>query len=223
MELPHPAVARLAALAVVVAVALAACAALAPAAHAADLNRPPSLTEPPRFFEHSAREIERIAARAEKVKEAVKDGPLQPSAYTKGLGRWQVSWFRHGQEIVQVQVDDRSGAIVEQWSGDQVAWSMARGYAGAFGRKLNAPYVWIPLCVLFLAPFLDFRRPFRLLHLDLLVLLAFGASHYFFNRGEIGVSVPLAYPVLLYLLARVLFAAFRPRRPSGAARAARVR
>ena len=24
---------------------------------------------------------------------------------------------------------------------------MARGYPGAFGRKLNAPYVWIPLCV----------------------------------------------------------------------------
>jgi hypothetical protein len=213
VELPHRAVARLAALAV--AVALVACAALSPAAHAADLNRPPTLTQPPRLFEHSAREIERIAARAGKVRKAVKDGPLQPSAYTKGLGRWQVSWFRDGKEIVQVQVDDRTGAIVEQWSGDQVAWSMARGYPGAFGRKLNAPYVWIPLCVLFLLPFLDFRRPFRLLHLDLFVLLAFGASHYFFNRGEIGVSAPLAYPVLLYLLARVLFAAFRPRRPSG--------
>ena len=213
MELPHRAVARLAAL--VVAAALVACAALAPAAHAADLNRPPSLTQPPRFFDHSARQIERIARRADKVREAMKDGPLRPSAYTKGLGRWQVSWFRGDREIVQVQVDDRTGAIVEQWSGDQVAWSMARGYPGAFGRKLNAPYVWIPLCVLFLLPFLDARRPFRLLHLDLLVLLAFGASHYFFNRAEIGVSVPLAYPVLLYLLARVLFAAFRPRRPSG--------
>jgi Glycosyltransferase family 87 len=213
VELPHRAVARLVALAV--AVALVACAALSPAAHATDLNRPPTLTQPPPLFEHSAREIERIAARADKVREAVKHGPLQPSAYTKGLGRWQVSWFRDGKEIVQVQVDDRTGAIVEQWSGDQVAWSMARGYPGAFGRKLNAPYVWIPLCVLFLLPFLDFRRPFRLLHLDLLVLLAFGASHYFFNRGEIGVSAPLAYPVLLYLLARVLFAAFRPRRPAG--------
>ena len=105
-----------------------------------------------------------------------------------------------------MQVDDRSGAMLEQWTGDQVAWTMARGYAGAFGRKLNAPYVWIPLCVLFLAPFVDFRRPFRLLHLDLLVLLGFGVSHCFFNRGEIGVSVPLVYPVLLYLLARVLFA-----------------
>ncbi|HKP21568.1 MAG TPA: hypothetical protein VJT68_08615, partial [Thermoleophilaceae bacterium] len=212
MELPHRAVARLAALAV----ALVAFAAAAPAAHAADLDRPSSLTEPPRFFERSAREVERIAARAEKVQEAVREGPLRPAAYTKGLGRWQVSWFRDGREIVQVQVDDRSGAIVEQWSGDQVAWSMARGYPGAFGRKLNAPYVWIPLCVLFLLPFLDVRRPFRLLHLDLLVLLAFGASHYFFNRGEIGVSAPLVYPVLLYLLARVLLAAFRPRRPAGA-------
>jgi len=212
VELPHRAVARLAALAL----ALVAFAALPAAASAAsDLQRPASLTKPPRFYEHSAREAERIAARAEKVKEAVKDGPLQPAAYTKGVGHWQISWFRDGKEVVQVQVDDRSGAIVEQWSGDQVAWTMARGYPGAFGRKLNAPYVWLPLCLLFVAPFVDVRRPFRLLHLDLLVLLAFGVSHWFFNRGEIGVSAPLAYPVLLYLLGRVLFAAYRPRRPAG--------
>jgi hypothetical protein len=92
---------------------------------------------------------------------------------------------------------------------------MARGYPGAFGRKLNRPYVWLPLCVLFLLPFVDFRRPLRLLHLDLIVLLGFGASHVFFNRGEIGVSAPLVYPVLLYLLVRVLLAAFRPRRSAG--------
>ena len=213
MELPHRAVARLAALAL--ALALLACAAVPAAASAADLQHPESLTQPPRGYELSAREVQRIAARADKVQEAVKDGALQPAAYMKGPGRWQVSWFRDGDEIVQVQVDDRTGAVLEQWSGYQVAWSMARGYPGAFGRKLNAPYVWIPLCLLFIAPFVDVRRPFRLLHLDLLVLLAFGASHYFFNRGEIGVSAPLAYPVLLYLLARVLFAAFRPRRPAG--------
>ncbi len=211
MELPHRAVARLAA----VALALAGCAVVPATAAAAELERPSSETKPPRFFERSARDVERIASGAEKVREARDDGPLQPTAYTKGPGRWQVSFFRDKKEVVQVQVDDRSGAVVEQWSGDQVAWTMARGYAGAFGRKLNAPYVWIPLCVLFLLPFVDVRRPFRLLHLDLLVLLAFGVSHYFFNRGEIGVSAPLAYPVLLYLLGRVLFAAFRPRRPAG--------
>ena len=138
--------------------------------------------------------MERIAARADKVREARRDGPLAPTAYTRGAGRWQVSFFRDKREVVQVSVDDRSGAILEQWSGHQVAWRMARGYSGAFGRKLNAPYVWIPLCLLFLLPFVDFRRPLRLLHLDLLVMLGFGASHVFFNRGEIGLSVAARLP-----------------------------
>ncbi|HEX5895594.1 MAG TPA: glycosyltransferase 87 family protein [Thermoleophilaceae bacterium] len=215
MELPHRALARLSLAALLVGAALLAAAALPAGAAAADLQRPASETKPPRFFERSARDAERIAARADKVRAARRDGALDPTAYTKGVGRWQVSYFRNGREVVQVQVDDRSGAVIEQWSGDQVAWTMARGYPGAFGRKLNAPYVWIPLCVLFLAPFVDVRRPLRLLHLDLLVLLAFGVSHVFFNRGEIGVSAPLVYPVLLYLLVRVLLAAFRPRRSAG--------
>ena len=32
---------------------------------------------------------------------------------------------------------------------------------GAFGRKVNSPWIWIPLCVLFVAPFVDSRRPLR--------------------------------------------------------------
>jgi hypothetical protein len=184
-------------------------------AAAQDPQLPKSQTEPPRFFERSAREAEGIAGRAEKVREARRDGPLDPTAYTRGTGRWQVSFFRNGDEVVQVLVDDGSGEVLEQWDGDQVAWRMARGYSGAFGRKLNAPWVWIPLCLLFVLPFLDFRRPFRLLHLDLLVLVGFGISHVFFNRGDIGVSVPLVYPVLLYLLVRVLLAGFRPRERPG--------
>ena len=186
--------------------------ALPGAAAAQEPKLPSSQTEPPPSFQRSAAEVKRIAARAEKVQA---ERGLAPSAYTRGAGRWQVSFFRDGSEIVQVHVDDRSGRIVEQWSGDQVAWRMARGYPGAFGRKLNAPYVWLPLCLFFLLPFLDFRRPLRLLHLDLLVLLGFGVSHVFFNRGEIGLSVPLVYPVLLYLLARTLWAGLRPRERTG--------
>jgi Glycosyltransferase family 87 len=209
VELPHRALARLSAAALCAALAAVL---LAPqAAGAAQLERPKSQTEPPRFYERSAREATRIASRAGKVRAERRRGALDPTAYTKGAGRWQVSFFRDGDEVVQVQVDDRSGAILEQWTGYQVAWTMARGYEGAFGRKLNAPYVWIPLCLLFLAPFVDLRRPLRLLHLDLLVLLGFGLSHVFFNRGEIGVSVPLVYPMLVYLLARVLYAGLRPR------------
>jgi hypothetical protein len=185
--------------------------ALAPAAGAAELRQPASETKPPRFFRLSAKQATGIADRAGKVRGERRRGALDPSAYTKGVGRWQVSYFRRGREVAQVHVDDRSGSVLEQWTGPQVAWNMARGYEGAFGRKLNAPYVWLPLCLLFLAPFVDPRRPFRLLHLDLLVLLAFGVSHVFFNRGEISTSVPLVYPVLLYLLVRGLAAGFRPR------------
>jgi hypothetical protein len=88
---------------------------------------------------------------------------------------------------------------------------MARGYPGAFGGVLNAPWVWIPLCAIFFFGLLDFRRLRRVAHLDLLVLLGFALSQFFFHRGEIGVSVPLAYPVLLYLLGRMLWIGFRGR------------
>jgi archaellum component FlaG (FlaF/FlaG flagellin family) len=180
-------------------------------AAAAELRQPASQTEPPRLFERSARQAIAIASDAGKVRVERREGRLEPTAYVKDPGHWQVSFFRDGDEVVQVLVDDSSGALLEQWTGHQIAWTMARGYEGAFGRKLNAPYIWLPLCALFMLPFLDLRRPFRLLHLDLAVMLAFGASHVFFNRGEIGVSVPLAYPVLVYLLIRVLLAGMRPR------------
>lgn len=181
-------------------------------AAAQELEQPRSDTVAPAGFRLTAGQATAIAARAEKVRaERPRHRRFEPTAYTRGAGEWQVSWFDDGDEVAQVRLDDRSGAIVEQWTGDQVAWTMARGYEGAFGRKLNAPYVWIPLCVLFLLPFLDPRRPLRVLHLDLLVLLGFGLSHLFFNRGEIGVSAPLVYPFLLYLLGRLLWVGLRPR------------
>ncbi|MGA2321162.1 MAG: hypothetical protein ABSG95_10555 [Solirubrobacteraceae bacterium] len=127
-------------------------------------------------------------------------------AYLKGPIHWQVSYFsRNGKkEIGQVIIDDLSGRVLEQWTGFQVAWTMARGYPGAFGRHVNALYIWLPLCVLFIGPFLNFRRPFSMLHLDLLVLLSFSISLAFFNHTHIYASVPLVYPPLLYLLARML-------------------
>ena len=55
--------------------------------------------------------------------------------------------------------------------------------------------------------------PLRLLHLDLLVLLSFSVSLAFFNHAHIYASVPLAYPPLLYLLARMLALLRRRARP----------
>ena len=126
-------------------------------------------------------------------------------AYLKGPTRWQVSYFsRKGKEIGQVIIADHNGKVLEQWTGFQIAWSMARGYPGAFGRHVNALYIWIPLCILFFLPFLDWRRPLRLLHLDLLVLLSFSVSLAYFNHAHIYASTPLVYPPLAYLVLRML-------------------
>jgi hypothetical protein len=145
-------------------------------------------------------------------RQTLRENPgLRPSATrNESSGDWEVGGFIGDEQLVQVVVDDRSGEVEESWTGYQVAWRMARGYPGAFGRTLNAPYVWLPLCAIFVLGLLDWRRPIRLVHLDLLVIVAgFGLSHYFFNRGEIGVSVPLAYPPLVYLFGRSLWLGFR--------------
>jgi len=138
-------------------------------------------------------------------------------AYLKGPVRWQVSFFskKGAKEIGQVIIADTSGRVLEQWTGFQIAWTMARGYPGAFGRHVNALYIWLPLCVLFLLPFIDPRRPFSLLHLDLLVLLSFSVSLAFFNHANIYASVPLTYPPLIYLLGRMLWLLRRRPRAGG--------
>jgi hypothetical protein len=171
----------------------------------ATLTRPASSTQPPRDHFLNARQAARIAAAEPKVREELrKHEGVSRRTFAKGPGRWQVSWYADDEEVVQAIVDEREGRAIEVWTGPQVAWQMARGLEGAFGRRVNSPFVWIPLMVAFFVPFFDPRRPLRLLHLDLLVLLSFSLSHVFFNRGEIHTSVPLVYPVLGYVLVRML-------------------
>ena len=113
----------------------------------------------------------------------------------------------------------RRGRVTEAWTGFQVALDDGP----RLPRRLRAqdqlavgldPAARSPSSL----PFLDPRRPLRMLHLDLLVLAGFGVSVAFFNDAQIGISVPLVYPLLVYLLARMLWIGLRARR--AAARAA---
>jgi len=169
---------------------------------------------PPQGHRLTARRVRAVADKIAKVRRARREYPgATREVFLKGAGRWQVSYFaktRPGaprKEIAQVLIDDHSGRVLEAWTDYQVPWSMARGYPGAFGRIVNAPWVWIPLAVLFVVPFL--RRPWGMLHLDLLALSALQASTAFFNAARIDVSVPLVYPLLAYLLARMLWIGLR--------------
>jgi Glycosyltransferase family 87 len=159
----------------------------------------------------SASQATRIANRDPKAIEERDKNPGLTSSPTMNDGNWEVGYFAGSKEVALVVVDPSTGAIREAWTGYQVAWKMARGYPGAFGHKLDAVYVFIPLCALFLLGLVDWRRPWRAANLDLFVLIGFGASFAFFNQGEIGVSVPLQYPPLVYLLGRALWIGFRGR------------
>jgi hypothetical protein len=204
--------ARIAAACVVAALALLA----ASPARADDLVRPPSLDRPPEGYRLTGEQAMRIADRAPNALAARRAHKrAYANVFQKSGSRWQVSYYDDpstNKEIAQVYVSDDTGRVTEDWTGPHVAWTMARGYPGAFGRKVNSPWVWIGLALLFVAPFVDPRRPLRVLHLDLAVLSAFGVSVAFFNDANIDVSVPLVYPLLLYLVGRMLWIGLRRNR-----------
>lgn len=132
--------------------------------------------------------------------------PTTTATYREETGTWLVkAWSGRAGQIAEAIVEDTSGRVAEAWTGPQVAWTMARGTQGAFGGGiLQRPVIWGALCLVFLVGLADLRRPLSARNLDLVALLAFSVSLAFFNRGEVFTSVPLAYPPLVYLLARAL-------------------
>ena len=184
------------------------------------LVEPGDEDRPPPGFELTPREAITIGDHTDIVRaERVESRAMEPTAYTRGPGRWEVKYFLAEDggrtEVAQVQIDDATGDVLEAWRDHQVETKLARGYEGAVGRSINSPWIWIPLCLLFVAPFVDPRRPLRLIHLDLLVIVGLSVSLFFFNRGEITASVPLTYPILGYLFMRLLITGMRPRSDPG--------
>lgn len=212
---------RLRARALCAAAALAAILALAPAALAQQDALVPQTVfperpnVPPPGFEISRNQAVRIADADPRVREERAEHPRMRETVVIPLYRdegpeFNVYYWESEEVLVDVYVDGVTGEVSEVWTGPRAGTLLARGEDPPLGRAMNRPYVWLGLALLFVGPFFDPRRPFRLLHLDLLVLLGFGISQIAFNRGDIDVSVPAVYPLLGYLLVRMLLAAFRP-------------
>ena len=134
--------ARIAAICAAAALALLAAA----PAHAADVVRPPTMNTPPAGYRLTGTQAQRIADRtptAARVRRA--DRGVYSNVFEKSGSRWQVSYYvtrgKDTKEVAQIYVSDDSGRVTEAWTGPQVAWTMARGYPGAFGRKVNSPLV----------------------------------------------------------------------------------
>jgi hypothetical protein len=129
-------------------------------------------------------------------------------------GMWDVNvWSSRPDagQIVEAKVEDSTARVTEAWTGPQVAWKMARGYKGAFGRSINDSWIWLSFCAVFLLGLADFRRPLSVRNLDLAALLSFSLSLYYFNEGRVFTAMPIAYPPLLYLLGRMVWIGARGR------------
>jgi hypothetical protein len=171
--------------------------------------------------EQGPRLTEAAAIRAFRAEQKVADWldrypprPTTQADFDEEARSWEVKiWSGDAGQIAEGEVDDETGVVTEAWTGPQVAWKMARGYDGAFGGKeINSAPVWLAFCGAFLLGLADWRRLLSLRNLDLLALLSFSISLWFFNRGEVFWSVPLAYPPLLYLLGRLAWIGARGRR-----------
>jgi hypothetical protein len=210
-------------LVLVVAVALA----LTPAAHAATtttttVSNPLTQTSPvspdkPRLKAAQATTFFLADGKVHAWLERYPPKPQTQADYSQGV--WTIHVFSgKAGEIATGKVDDGTGTVTEAWTGPQVAWKMARGYSGAFGgEKINSYPVWLSLCAIFLLGLIDWRRPFSIRSLDLVALLSFSVSLWFFNHGNVFTAMPLAYPPLAWLLVRCLWVARTDRPPSGAA------
>jgi hypothetical protein len=128
-------------------------------------------------------------------------------------GTWTVNvWSGAAGEIATGKVDDATGTVLEAWTGPQVAWNMARGTPGAFGgQKINSLSIWLAFCGVFLIGLVDWRRILSLRNLDLLMLLSFSVSLWFFNHGDVFTAMPLVYPGLVWVFARTLWIGWRDR------------
>jgi hypothetical protein len=143
--------------------------------------------------------------------------PKPVTEATDSSGVWTVDVFSGAAgEIATGTVADATGLVTSAWTGPQVAWQMARGSPGAFGGvRINSYEVWLGFCAVFLFGLVDWRRPLSLRNADLVMMLSFSVSLWFFNRGHIFAAMPLAYPGLVWLLARCLWVGVRDRAPRG--------
>jgi hypothetical protein len=163
----------------------------------------------------SSKEAFVIASRLAAVKAWI--GQYSNVTHSSNLGPlrvWTVSYFAGDDEIAQVHIEDSTAHPFEVWTGPQVGWMLARGLPDAYGRKVNRSFVLWPMCAIFLAGLVDWRRLRSMRTLDLVATLGFVASLVEFNHGDLFRATPLVYPPLIYLCARMVWVGFHggPRR-----------
>jgi hypothetical protein len=154
-------------------------------------------------------DVKAAARKLPQVQKAMREHPtakLYPQVFNGQ--RWDVSLFDTDDRSLVLVNFSPDGKLLHVWTGLAAQSTFAQGH---FDQNFPKPWIFLPFALLFLLPFFDPRRLLRLLHLDVLALLSFSASFYYYQHRQPETAVALFYPPLAYLLVRLLFAGLRPR------------
>jgi hypothetical protein len=130
---------------------------------------------------------------------------IDPGLWVYAPRHWYIQFSYHGQVVAEVDVGP-TGHVLGVWTGPAATASYAHGH---YAPVFDSWWVIVPFSLVFLLPFLDLRRLWRLAHLDALVLLSFWASYALFDHSHLETGVWLAYPPMIYLMLRMLMVGLR--------------
>jgi hypothetical protein len=142
-----------------------------------------------------------------------REHPLQvfPYVWRAQHPYWYVIFQYRGRIVGSANVSP-TGRVTGAWTGAQ---AMATFAHGGWSPALSGWMVLLAGALLFLLPFLDPRRLWRMAHLDALAILAFLVSWILLADAHLAPAVWAAYPPLIYLLVRLLRGGFSPRATAG--------
>lgn len=118
---------------------------------------------------------------------------------------WYIVFSYQGNIVGEANVSPK-GKVLGAWTGAEAIAPYSHGH---YAAQFDVWWVVVPFSVLFMLPFLDLRRLRRLSHLDALVVLSFLISYALFDHALLVPSVWMAYPPMLYLVARMLWIGMR--------------
>ncbi|HLY51150.1 MAG TPA: glycosyltransferase 87 family protein, partial [Solirubrobacteraceae bacterium] len=142
-----------------------------------------------------------------------REHPLQVYPYVwRGTSpHWYVMFDYRGKLVASADVTP-TGRATGVWTGKQAGAPFTHG---GWSWSVTSGWILVPASLLFMLAFFDPRRLRRIAHLDALAVLAFLISFLVLAGAHLEPAVWLAYPPLIYLLARLLMLGFGRGAPSG--------
>jgi hypothetical protein len=162
---------------------------------------PAFAASPPAHYRLSAEQATRIALHSADGRQLLRTAPGAHAIATRpDAGLWQVRLVAAGRTAGSVLVEDRAARTLEA-----SPWAWPRADAGPMNAfKTEVELAMLALAAIFAAALADLRRIASWRNADVLAILSLGVSFALYDRGHPLVSVPLLYPPLIYLAARMV-------------------